>query len=115
MNEFRVTDDICNKPEKLAVKYMCTYDYQFSIVSTSVLVDFRTVQTVWYYFAFPFTVSFFIPVIYPSGAPEFTPVLSEVPGTRSIVVCVCFAEHSLSFCPFYFDHCVAYSSWIYKF
>ena len=38
----------------------------------------------------------------PSGAPEFIPVFSGVCVTRSLVLCVCFVDHCLSFCPFFF-------------
>jgi len=44
---------------------------------------------------------------YPSGAPEFTPAFSGVHVTRSLVLCVCFVDHCLSFCTlcclFFFD------------
>ena len=43
---------------------------------------------------------------YPSGEPEFTPVFSGVRVTRSLVLCVCFVDRYLSFCPFSFGHCV---------
>jgi hypothetical protein len=43
---------------------------------------------------------------YPSGAPEITPVLSGVRVTQSLVLCVCFVDRCLSFCPFSFGHCV---------
>jgi hypothetical protein len=33
---------------------------------------------------------------------EFTPVLSGVRVTRSLVLCVCFVDRCLSFCPFFF-------------
>ena len=36
----------------------------------------------------------------PSGEPEFTPVLSSVHVTRSLVLCVCFVDCCLSFFPF---------------
>ena len=38
--------------------------------------------------------------VYPTGAPEFTPVFSGVRVTRSLVICVCFVDHCLSFGPF---------------
>jgi hypothetical protein len=38
---------------------------------------------------------------YPSGAPDFTPVFSGVRVTRSLLVCVCFVDHCLSFCTFF--------------
>ena len=47
---------------------------------------------------------------YPSGALEFTLGLSEVRVTRSLVLCVCFVNRSLSF-----GHCVVCSSSIYGF
>ena len=43
------------------------------------------------------------------------PVFSEVRVTRSLVLCVCFVDRCLSFCTFYFDHCVVCSSSIYGF
>jgi len=42
------------------------------------------------------------------------PVFSGVRVTRSLVLCVCFVNRSLSFCTFSFDHCVVCSS-IYRF
>ena len=53
--------------------------------------------------------------VYPSGAPEFTPFFSGVCVTRSLVLSVCFVDRYLSFCTFSFDHCVVYSSSIYRF
>jgi hypothetical protein len=41
------------------------------------------------------------------------PVFSGVHVTRSLVLCVCFVDHCLSFCPFSFGHCVVCSSSIY--
>ena len=35
--------------------------------------------------------------------------------TRSLVLCVCFIDHCLSFCTFSFGHCVVCSSSIYEF
>jgi hypothetical protein len=35
---------------------------------------------------------------------------SGVRVTRSLVLCVCFIDHCLSFCTFSFDHCVVCSS-----
>jgi hypothetical protein len=35
------------------------------------------------------------------------PVFSWVRVTRSLVLCVCFVDRCLSFCTFYFCHCVA--------
>jgi hypothetical protein len=35
-----------------------------------------------------------------------TPVFSEVPVTRSLVLCVRFVDRCLSFCPFSIGHCV---------
>ena len=40
---------------------------------------------------------------YPSGAPEFTPSFSGIRFTRSYVLCVCFVDHYLSFCPLFLD------------
>jgi len=46
---------------------------------------------------------------YPSRAPEFTPTISGVHVTRSIVLCVCFVDRCLSFffwplcCLFFFE------------
>jgi hypothetical protein len=45
-----------------------------------------------------------------SGAPEFTPVLSGVRVTRSLVLYVCFVDRCVSFCIFSFGHCVVCSS-----
>ena len=42
----------------------------------------------------------------PSEATDFTPVFSEVRVARSLVVCVCFVDRCLSFCPFSFGHCI---------
>ena len=42
-------------------------------------------------------------------------VFSGVRVTRSIVLCVCFVDRCLSFCPFSFGHCVVGSSSIYEF
>ena len=52
---------------------------------------------------------------YPSWGPEFTPIVSGVRVTRSLVLYVCFVDRCLSFCPFSFGHCVACSSSIYGF
>jgi hypothetical protein len=38
------------------------------------------------------------------------PVFSRVRVTRSLVLCVCFVDRCLSFCPFSFGHCVVCSS-----
>ena len=35
---------------------------------------------------------------YPSGTPEFTPVLCGVRVARSLVLCVCFVDRCLFFC-----------------
>ena len=43
---------------------------------------------------------------YTSGTPEVTPVFSGVRVIRSLVLCVCFVDCCLSFCPFSFGHCV---------
>jgi hypothetical protein len=43
------------------------------------------------------------------------PVFSGVRVTRSLVLCVCFADRCLSFCTFSFGHCVVCSSSIYRF
>ena len=40
---------------------------------------------------------------------------SGVRVTRSLVFCVCFVDHCLSFCTFSFEHCVVCSSSIYGF
>jgi hypothetical protein len=42
-------------------------------------------------------------------------VFNGVRVTISLVLCVCFVDHCLSFCPFSFGHCVVCSSWIYGF
>ena len=36
------------------------------------------------------------------------PDYSGVRVTQSLVLCVCFADRCLSFCPFYFGHCVVW-------
>ena len=59
-----------------------------------------------------FSVTIFV---YPSGAPEFTPVFSGVRVTRSLVLCVCFIDRCLSFRRISFGHCVVCSSLIYGF
>ena len=59
--------------------------------------------------------SFFVYDLSPSGAPEFTSVLSGVRVTRSLVLYVCFVDRFLSFCTFSFGHCVVCSSSIYGF
>jgi hypothetical protein len=43
------------------------------------------------------------------------PLFSGVHATRSLVLCVCFVNHCLSFCTFSFGHCVVCSSSIYRF
>jgi len=43
------------------------------------------------------------------------PVFSGVHVTQSLVLCVCFVDRCLSFCPFSFDHCVVCPSSIYEF
>ena len=40
-------------------------------------------------------------------------VFSGVGVARFLVLCVCFVDHCLSFCPFSFGHCVVLSSLIY--
>ena len=42
-------------------------------------------------------------------------VFSGVRVTRSLVLCVCFVDRCLSFCPFSFGHCVVCSSSLYGF
>jgi len=42
-------------------------------------------------------------------------VFSGVRVTQSLVLCVCFVDHCLSFCPFSFSHCVVCPSSIYRF
>jgi len=51
---------------------------------------------------------------YPSGAPEFTHGFSVVRVARSLVFCVMFLDHCLSFCPVSFGHCIV-CSLIYSF
>ena len=41
-----------------------------------------------------------------SGHLRSSPVLSGVRFTRSLVLCVCFVNGCLSFCPFSFGHCI---------
>jgi hypothetical protein len=43
------------------------------------------------------------------------PIFSGIRVTRSLVLCVCFADRCLSFCAFSFGHCVVCSSSIYGF
>jgi hypothetical protein len=43
------------------------------------------------------------------------PVFNGDRVTRSLVLCVCFVDRCLSFCPFSFGHCVVCSSSIYGF
>ena len=45
----------------------------------------------------------------------FTPGFSGVRVSRSIVLCVCFVDRCLSFCPFSFGHCVVCPSSNYGF
>jgi hypothetical protein len=47
--------------------------------------------------------------------PSSPPVLSGVRVTRYLILCVCFVDNCLSFCPFSFGHCVVSSSSIYGF
>ena len=42
-------------------------------------------------------------------------VFSGVRVTRSLVLCVCFVDRCLSFCPFSFGHCVVCPSSLYGF
>ena len=46
-----------------------------------------------------------------SSPPDF----SGVRVIQSLVLCVCFVDHCLSFCTFSFGHCVVCSSSIYRF
>jgi hypothetical protein len=46
--------------------------------------------------------------------PSSPPVFSGVRVTRSLVLCVCFADRCLSLCSFSFGHCVVCSSLIYR-
>jgi hypothetical protein len=47
---------------------------------------------------------------YPSSVPDFTPrFFSGAQVSRSLVLCVCFVNRCLSFCPFSFGHCVVCS------
>ena len=48
-------------------------------------------------------------------APDVTPVFSGISATRSSVLCVCFIERCLFFCPFSFGHCFVSPSSIYGF
>jgi hypothetical protein len=52
---------------------------------------------------------------FPFGAPKFTPDISGVRVTRSLVLCVCFVDRCFSFCLFSFGHCVVCPSSIYGF
>ena len=49
------------------------------------------------------------------GYLSLLPAFSGVRVTRSLVLCVCFVDRCLSFCPFSFGHCVVCSSSIYVF
>ena len=49
------------------------------------------------------------------GYLSLLPVCSGFRVTRSLVLCVCFVDRCLSFCPFSFGHCVVCSSSIYVF
>jgi hypothetical protein len=44
-----------------------------------------------------------------------SPVYSRVSATRSVVLCVCFVDRCLFFCPFSLSHCVVSPSSIYGF
>jgi hypothetical protein len=44
-----------------------------------------------------------------------SPVFSGVRVTRSLILCACFVDRCLSFCTFFFGHCVVCSSAIYGF
>ena len=46
---------------------------------------------------------------------SWTLVFCGVRVTRSLVLCVCFVDRCLSFCPFSFGHCVVCPSLIYGF
>ena len=48
-------------------------------------------------------------------AESLSPGFIGVCVTRSLVLCVCFVDHCLSFCTFSFCHCVVCSSSIYEF
>ena len=52
----------------------------------------------------------------PSGAPEFTPVVSGIPVTRPVALYVCLVDYCFSFCTFPFPHCVVcsliYGCWL---
>ena len=52
---------------------------------------------------------------YTSGTPEVTSSFSGVRVVRSLVVCVCFVDRSLSFYPFSLGNCVVCPSSIYRF
>jgi len=39
-----------------------------------------------------------------------SPIFNGVRVTQTLILCVCFVEYCLSFCPFSFGHCVVYSS-----
>ena len=44
-----------------------------------------------------------------------SPDFSGIRVTRTLVLCVCFVDHCLSFCTFSFRHCVVYSSFHFYF
>ena len=50
-----------------------------------------------------------------TGREKLPPVISGVRVTRSLVLCVRFVDHCLSFCTFSFGHCVVCPSSIYGF
>jgi hypothetical protein len=88
---------------------------------TRILLLFYRPLFVCLFESFSFVIVLYIPwtsgagIAYPSGAPEFTPVLSWVHVTRSLFLYVCFVDRCLFFCTFSFGHCVFCSSSIYGF
>jgi hypothetical protein len=70
----------------LPVHLITAWDYPFSIIKL-----FLTLRHDRWYFSYIIIVTLYIcieRVVYPSGAPEFTPVFSGVRVTRSLVLCV---------------------------
>ena len=99
---------------KIAINPQMTVKYRTAI--KGLLLYFRLcLRVMWNIPPCPFTSAFFLTqyylivfkrvtsgagTAYPSGALEFTPCFSGVRVTQSLVLCVCFEDRCLSFCPF---------------
>ena len=92
----------CRKPGLWAV--LC-WGYRFCLV---LILHFEIVPTLRY-------ILFFIVLSVPPEHLSSHLVFSGVRVTRSLVLCVCFVDRCLSFCPFSFGHCVFCSSSLYGF